>query len=92
MFKCVCLGTRCVTGWTDWDFFGVFTVFIVFFRCCHSNMVTITSSKHEYARAVIISVLKLQLQLKAEANLIKKNCLHYSFHKISELMDSIKTT
>lgn len=38
-------------------------------------MVTITSSKHEYARAVIISVLKLQLQLKAEANLIKKNLL-----------------
>lgn len=85
MFKCVCLGTRCVTGWTDWDFFGVFTVFVVFFRCCHSNMVTITSSKHEYARAVIISVLKLQLQLKAEANLIKKKiaCITHFIKSVS---------
>lgn len=72
---------RCVTGWTDgwtdWDFFGVFTVFIVF-------MVTIAISKHEYARAVIISVLKLQLQIKAEANLIQKiACITHFIKSVS---------
>lgn len=48
-------------------------------------MVTITSSKHEYARAVIISVLKLQLQLKAEANLIKNKiaCITHFIKSVS---------
>lgn len=50
----------------------------------YSNMVTITISKHEYARAVIISVLKLQLQLKAEANLIKKiACITHFIKSVS---------